>query len=86
MGRAEMELVERIIDLTPTSRQAVLDKVAARLAGPPEADEPVRDGPMHPGWDQEIVSRLDEIDSGTVKMVPWDEVYAKLMARHRPSN
>ena len=32
-------------------------------------------------WDAEIKRRLDEIDSGKVKMIPGEEVFARMDAR-----
>jgi putative addiction module component (TIGR02574 family) len=32
-------------------------------------------------WEEEIERRLAELDAGSVKLVPWDEVKAKLMRR-----
>jgi hypothetical protein len=45
--------------------------------------------PSHPQWpssegpnqDQEISRRLEEIDSGKVKLVPAEEVFARIQAR-----
>lgn len=34
-------------------------------------------------WDEEIKRRLDEIDSGSVQMVPLDDVLARMGARRR---
>lgn len=32
-------------------------------------------------WQEEIARRLAELDAGSVQLVPWDEVKAKLMRR-----
>ena len=71
MSRAE--LVQQILRLPRAERRAIVDEVSASL-DPPAAEEPVHDGPLHPDWDREIVSRLDEIDSGKAKMVSLEEV------------
>ena len=34
-----------------------------------------------PGWNQEVASRICEIDKGRVKMIPSDEVFANARAR-----
>jgi len=39
------------------------------------------DEDVEPAWQEEIKRRLAELDAGTVQMVSWDEVKAKLM-RH----
>jgi len=41
-----------------------------------EVDEDVESA-----WQEEIERRLAEIDADSVKLVPWDEVQAKLMRR-----
>jgi putative addiction module component (TIGR02574 family) len=35
-------------------------------------------------WDQEIELRLNEIDSGAVKLIPGDQVRAEMIARLSP--
>ena len=71
MSRAE--LVQQILRLPRAERRAIVDEVSASL-DPPVPEEPTHDGPLHPDWDKEIVSRLDEIDSGKAKMVSLEEV------------
>lgn len=46
-----------------------------------EADESEAD--VTAAWDTEIKSRLDEIDSGAVKMIPLEDVLARMEARRR---
>jgi putative addiction module component (TIGR02574 family) len=33
-------------------------------------------------WDKEITRRLDEIDSGKVKLIPAEKVFGKLRAKY----
>jgi len=43
--------------------------------------EPVEDGDVaavEQGWDEEILRRVEEIKSGKVKMIPFDEVMTDL--------
>jgi len=36
-------------------------------------------------WEQEIARRIDELDSGKAKTVPWDEVQRRIAAKLNPS-
>ena len=36
---------------------------------------------LQAAWDEEIKRRIEEIDSGEVKLIPWEEVQAELHAR-----
>jgi hypothetical protein len=33
------------------------------------------------GWSEEIKRRIEEIDSGKVQMIPYEEVWRRLVAR-----
>jgi putative addiction module component (TIGR02574 family) len=44
-------------------------------------DEKVSSADVESAWGGEIKRRLDEIDSGAVKMIPGDEVLARMDAR-----
>ena len=35
-------------------------------------------------WAEEIERRIDEIDSGAVQMIPWDEVREEMLANMSP--
>lgn len=35
-------------------------------------------------WREEIERRIASIEEGAAKLVPWDEVYARLIRRLRP--
>ena len=44
--------------------------------------EKLRDAQNKKAWDKEIAQRLEEIDSGKVKLIPAEKVFAKLRAKH----
>jgi hypothetical protein len=44
-------------------------------------DERISAAEVKAAWDEEIKRRLNEIDSGAVKMIPGDEVLARMDAR-----
>jgi putative addiction module component (TIGR02574 family) len=48
-------------------------------------DESVSAADVESAWDAEIKRRLDEIDSGAVKMIPGDEVMAEMLNRLSPA-
>lgn len=45
------------------------------------AKEPENDAEIEAAWGEEIKRRLDEIDSGAVRMIPMEEVLARMDAR-----
>jgi putative addiction module component (TIGR02574 family) len=44
--------------------------------------EKLRDAQIKKAWDKEIARRLEEIDSGKVKPIPAEKVFAKLRAKY----
>lgn len=36
---------------------------------------------LHPAWEEELKRRRAAIDDGTAKLIPWEEVRAKLLKR-----
>lgn len=66
----ETILIEAL-QLPVQERAALASRLLASL------DEQVDEG-VDAAWDAEIASRLKEIDEGKVKMVPWEQVRAKM--------
>jgi putative addiction module component (TIGR02574 family) len=68
-------LLERLLEeakqLTPEERLSLGEELLAE--SDPGAER---------AWDEEIACRVEEIKSGKVKMIPFDEVMAKLRAKH----
>ena len=50
--------------------------IARRMSQMSERDEEVE-----AAWDEEIERRVQQIDSGEVKTIPWEEVRAKVYSR-----
>lgn len=50
-------------------------KLASRLL------ESLDDDDLSPEWKEELARRVEEIDNGTAKLIPHDEVIAKVRAR-----
>ena len=44
--------------------------------------EKLRDAQIQQAWNKEIAQRLKEIDSGKVKLIPAEKVFAKLRAKY----
>ena len=44
--------------------------------------EKLCDAQIKKEWDKEIARRLEEIDSGKVKLIPAEKVFAKLRAKY----
>lgn len=49
--------------------------LASRLM---ESVEGERDPGWEEAWSKEIARRIEEVENGTVEMIPWEEVRAKL--------
>lgn len=71
------ELLRDALSLPPEARAALADSLLDSLDT--EVDEDAADC-----WREEIHRRLEQIDSGAVEFVPWDEALLTLRARlHR---
>lgn len=73
MTRVE-ELFEQVRSLSPDEQEAF------RLLLNSEAEDDIE---LSPEWKSEIQRRIEDIDSGRVKTIPWEEVQKKLEARLR---
>jgi len=65
------ELSQRARELTPEERARLAEELLASLEG---GLEPQVDA----AWDDELRKRIAEVESGTVKLVPADEVFARV--------
>ena len=76
MSTEPNNLLEQALALPDTDRAALAASLFRSLDTEidPDADEL---------WDAEIKRRLDEIRSGEVELIPWDQMLAKMK---RPSN
>jgi putative addiction module component (TIGR02574 family) len=72
MKTDEAKLIESALRLPKSARAAL----AARLL---ESLETEIDEDAEEAWDMQIARRLEEIDSGRVKMVPWSEARRQIM-------
>ena len=71
MATAVDDLYEQASHLPPSERAALAGLLVDTLEGAIDPD-------IERAWRQEVAKRVAELDSGTVKTVPGDEVRAKL--------
>jgi len=69
------ELLKKALALPPEARAALADSLLESLD-----EEPVDEG-VEAAWSEEIKRRIEEIDSGKVQMIPYEEVRRRLAAR-----
>jgi putative addiction module component (TIGR02574 family) len=68
MSAKAKKIIEEIRALPREERELIAD----------EAWRSLDEGDVEAAWSEEIKKRLDEIDSGTVKMIPFDEAMAQI--------
>jgi putative addiction module component (TIGR02574 family) len=71
------QVTEEVRELSRPDREQLL----ARLIHDLEPVENLSAAEIESAWDHEIARRLEEIDSGKVKAVPAEEVFARLQAK-----
>ncbi len=73
MPRDAAELLRDALALPAEARAALIDSLIGSLDI--EVDENAEEA-----WREEIYRRLQEIDSGAVKLIPWDDARRRLRA------
>ncbi|HXT11467.1 MAG TPA: addiction module protein [Candidatus Angelobacter sp.] len=71
------QVVHEASELSPQDRWRLIGHLMREL----ESAEDVSEAEIEKAWDGEISRRLAEIDSGAVKPVPAEEVFARIQAR-----
>jgi len=74
MARDLKELVREAFELPENERATLAGLLIESLELPPEPD-------VEEAWAEEAERRWNEIESGMVRTIPWDEVRAKLFRR-----
>jgi len=77
MSPKAQEILEQARQLPPNERDWLAECLLIE-------DERVGFEEVEAAWGDEIKRRLDEIDSGAVKMIPGDEVMARMLERLSP--
>jgi len=71
------QVTEEVRELSRPDREQLL----ARLIRDLEPVENLSAAEIESAWDNEIARRLEEIDSGKVRAVPAEEVFARIQAK-----
>ena len=66
-------LIEAALKLPPEARGAI----ASRLLDSLQDDE--MDPDVEAAWDAEIARRIEQLDSGEVKTIPWSEARQRIL-------
>jgi putative addiction module component (TIGR02574 family) len=74
MAKEPAELLRDALSLPAEARAALVETLLDSL------DVQVDDD-AEAAWRQEIYRRLQQIDSGTVRLIPWDDAQCHLWAR-----
>ena len=74
MGRTLQDLYREAAELSERDRAELAGMLIESLEEPPDEG-------VEAAWAEEIERRVREIDSGTVKTIPWGRVRAELFAR-----
>jgi hypothetical protein len=77
MNRRAQEILEDARQLPPDEVDWLIESLLIKDDHEPEAA-------VEAAWDGEVKRRLDEIDSGAVKMMPAEEVHARMIERLSP--
>ena len=74
MGRSLQDLYREAAELSERDRAELAGMLIESLEEPPDEG-------VEAAWAEEIERRVREIDNGTVKTIPWEQVRAELFAR-----
>jgi len=75
MPKEPAEVLKDALSLPAEARAALVDTLLESL------DEVQVDDDAEAAWRQEIYHRLQQIDSGAVRLIPWDDAQSRLWAR-----
>ena len=74
MSRTFTDVWKEASELSEADRAALAGLLIESLEGDPDPD-------VEAAWAAEIEKRVAELDSGTVKSIPWEEVRQRLLDR-----
>jgi putative addiction module component (TIGR02574 family) len=77
LPREAADLLKEALSLPQEQRAALIDSLLESLDS--EIDEDAEEA-----WRQEIYRRLQQIDSGAVELIPWEDTERLLWAKLRP--
>jgi putative addiction module component (TIGR02574 family) len=70
------ELLEHALKLSPSDRLALATELLDSVEGPEDPE-------WAAAWAAELDRRVKELDAGTVKAVPWEQVRLEMLERLR---
>ena len=73
MAQEISEILKKALELPPEARAALASSLLESL-------EDTLDASAEEEWNQEIARRIEELDSGRVKPVPWAEARRQIAA------
>jgi putative addiction module component (TIGR02574 family) len=79
MGAILSEIEKQALQLTPKERGELAHRLIVSLDGEPEESPEA----IATAWNAEIARRVAEIDAGSATLIPHDDVFAKLEAKHK---
>ena len=74
MARDLKQLFREAFELSESERATLAGLIIESLEPPPDPD-------VEEAWAEEAERRWNEIESGAVRTIPWEEVRAKLFRR-----
>ena len=74
MPREAAQILHEALELPPEQRAALADSLLNSLDSDVDAD-------VEQAWREEIERRIESVRNGTVSLVPWEEVQARLLSR-----
>jgi putative addiction module component (TIGR02574 family) len=74
MNIQSQQLLESALSLPESDRAELAASLIHSL-------DPVRDSDVDAAWAEEIKRRIESIDRGEVKLVPWDDVMQEMRDR-----
>ena len=72
MSRTFTDVWKEASELSEDDRAALAGPLIESLEGPPDPD-------VEAAWAVEIERRVAELDAGTVKTIPWEQVRQRLL-------
>ncbi len=74
MNATTERIIAEIEQLPQNERALIAEKILLKLDDTDETFDPE----VELAWQKEIAKRMEELDSGKVEGIPWEEVRAKL--------
>ena len=79
MNPSHKKVLQEALRLPAEARAALAGRLLESLDGPVDED-------AEAAWSKEIVRRIDDLDKGNVKTVPWSVARRQIVGRSRGSS